>query len=81
MGRAALVLLLCGVAGLAACGGGGGNPGECFGSLEVCSEGREGADVATPTNSGVGGFSPEANPSAPPTGEVGPIAIPVNAGN
>lgn len=81
-GRLALALaLLFGAAGLPACGGGGGDPGECRGSLEVCSEGREDAAVVvTTTTSGIGSFSPASNPAPPPAGETGAPVIPVTAG-
>lgn len=69
--------------GLAACGGGGGNPGVCSGSFEVCSEGRDAGEVVITTN-GTGtagiGAATDSNPTAPTTtSEVSPSTIPINA--
>lgn len=57
----ALALVLC-LPALSSCGGGGGNPGQCFGSDEVCGEGRgTQSTAATPVPSTTGTGLPSGN--------------------
>ena len=52
------------IALLAACGGGGGNPGQCNGSAEVCGLGNSSGSSST---SGISvGISPDTSTTVPP---------------
>ena len=84
--RAAALAL---VTALSACGGGGGNPGTCFGSPEVCLEG-DNPNFGTPTPTGsVSPSVPTTNttttttgtPLTPTTGTTSPTPGGITVGN
>ena len=62
-------------AGLCACGGGGGNPGTCTGSPEVCIEGgNPNFEAPTPVNGG--SVAPSTPPATTQTAATTPVSTP-----
>jgi hypothetical protein len=65
---------------LAACGGGGGNPGTCHGSPEVCAEGQDSPPTTGTTSTTTGANTSTTNSTASTT-NTAPTIPSVGSGN